>query len=149
MPGFEHRCCLAQQALPAAAAKPPDPASRPTAKTADTQSAVPAADVTAAEVATPTSPAAAAPDPPPANESDGATVTDEGEGGGAVAANGDAAGGGGGATSREQRPRPPRPGWPTHLPWPLPDPPPSRITLPGPRGPLVYVLATHQVCLPA
>jgi len=132
------------QAPPAATAKQPD---RPAAKTVDTQSAVPAADATAAEVATPTSPAALEADQPAANESDGATVTDEGEGGGAVAANGDVAeagGGEGGVTSREQRPRPPRPGWPTHLPWPLPDPPPSRITLPGPHGPVVYILATHN-----
>ena len=96
-------------------------------------------------VTTPTSPAVLAAADKRIETSDGATVTEDDDNGGRVEANGaagDAAGGG--VTSRGPRLERP-PGWPQPLPWPLTDPPPACIRLPGPRGMLTYTLAPGQV----
>jgi hypothetical protein len=142
---------FAQQAPSADAGQPPAsavPAPKPVmvggAKSFSGEEAAPAeGQPTGRAATTPTSPAVAPAPGKRLEESDGATVTEDGDCGAAVAngAVGDAAAGG--VTSRGPRAERP-PGWPEPLPWPITDPPPACIRLPGPRGMLIYTLVPNQ-----
>ena len=145
-----------QQVPSADAGQPPAastvPAPKPVmvggAKSFSGEDAAPSERQPAGAATTPTSPAVVTAPGKRPEDSDGATVTEDGDGGGGAVANGAAgdATGGGGVTSRGPRAERP-PGWPEPLPWPITDPPPACIRLPGPRGMLIYTLVSNQVCI--